>query len=90
MTIDHTLSKLLSKKASQDALKELVAYNIVKALQAAKDSNQVDITLCSGLGCPLSKSCFRALAKGNPEYQSYFMGIPLKEDGTCDYYGSIE
>ena len=48
-----------------------------------------DITMCKGqIGatiCPYKDRCHRYTAKANEYYQSYFVGLPIK-DGKCDYY----
>ena len=45
-----------------------------------------DITKCDGLNCPLKDTCYRHTATTNEYYQSWFMEIPLQENGTCEYY----
>lgn len=45
-----------------------------------------DITMCEGLECPLKESCYRYTATPNEFRQSYFLEIPLKEDGECEHY----
>ena len=47
-----------------------------------------DITMCKGDQCPLKETCYRYKAKPSM-YQSYFVDIPLKEDGTCEYFMEI-
>lgn len=48
----------------------------------------LDITMCNGEHCPLKESCYRH--KATPDhYQSYFVDIPLKEDGTCEHFMEI-
>lgn len=44
-----------------------------------------DISKCRGIDCPLKENCVRYTA---PEgvWQSWFFDVPIKEDGTCDYY----
>lgn len=49
-----------------------------------------DISMCSGQECPKKDTCFRYLAKPSEFRQSYFMGPPVKEDGTCNHYWKIE
>lgn len=45
----------------------------------------MDITMCKGTDCPLKETCYRY--KATPSLlQSVFIDVPLKEDGTCDYY----
>jgi len=47
-----------------------------------------DITKCLGekdkIVCPYKEKCYRFTAKSD-EYQSYFQGMPLKND-KCDHY----
>ena len=47
-----------------------------------------DITMCKGEEnesiCPYREKCYRFTAKADV-YQSYFKGIPLK-DNKCDHY----
>jgi hypothetical protein len=47
-----------------------------------------DITKCFGeedeIICPYRDQCFRFTAKAD-QYQSYFQGMPLKND-KCDHY----
>lgn len=54
-----------------------------------------DITVCSGNGCPLANTCWRALAPRDYIYQSQFVTPPFKaspwKDGdwmpyACEYY----
>lgn len=50
----------------------------------------VDMTMCRGKGCPMAKYCYRAIAKANPQYQSYFVTTPIKEgDINCEHYISV-
>ena len=49
-----------------------------------------DISMCSGQTCPQKDTCFRYLAKPSEWRQSYFLGIPLKEDGTCEHYWEVK
>lgn len=48
-----------------------------------------DITKCFGeeneIICPYREKCYRFTAKGDELYQSYFVGLPLKND-KCDHY----
>jgi hypothetical protein len=44
-----------------------------------------DITMCSGQDCPMRERCHRSTASPSSR-QSYFLGIPLKEDKTCDHF----
>jgi hypothetical protein len=43
-----------------------------------------DITMCEGTDCPHKDECYRHTAPVNEYRQSYFVVVPLKEDGTCD------
>jgi len=45
-----------------------------------------DISMCNGQQCPKKDTCFRYLAEPSKWRQTYFLGIPLKEDGTCEHY----
>ena len=45
-----------------------------------------DISMCSGLKCPLKDKCYRKTAKPNPYRQSMFSKPPVKEDNSCDYF----
>lgn len=38
----------------------------------------MDITKCSGEGCPIKERCFRFTSETEPLYQSYFTEIPGK------------
>jgi hypothetical protein len=49
-----------------------------------------DITKCSGEGCPLSETCYRFTAVGDPYYQSYFVQPPYKEDTGCSMFWNTE
>jgi hypothetical protein len=50
-----------------------------------------DITMCSGLRCPLKDTCYRFKAKANPEWQSYFERPPYdKKTGKCELYWKVE
>ena len=48
-----------------------------------------DITKCYGqieeLNCPYKENCYRFTAKADELYQSYFIGLPLKNN-KCDHY----
>jgi hypothetical protein len=48
-----------------------------------------DIAMCYGsIGakiCPLKDQCYRHTAERD-EYQSIFAELPLKEDGSCEYF----
>jgi len=43
-----------------------------------------DITKCTGKGCPLKETCYRFTAH-EEIYQSFFVGVPIK-NGQCEYY----
>ena len=45
-----------------------------------------DITMCPGQDCPMKERCYRSTATPSDWRQTYFLGIPLKEDKTCDYF----
>ena len=45
-----------------------------------------DITICEGSGCSRQDLCYRFTATKNIYRQSYFMNVPLQEDGSCDQY----
>ena len=49
-----------------------------------------DITMCSGQDCPMKDRCYRSTATPSNWRQSYFLGIPLKEDKTCDHFWDNE
>jgi hypothetical protein len=43
-----------------------------------------DITMCSGVGCPIRENCYRFTAPVNEHRQSMFMEIPCdNESKTC-------
>lgn len=49
-----------------------------------------DITMCNGEDpdgkvCPVRKLCYRHTATPTPDYQSYFVTIPLDDKGECRY-----
>ncbi len=49
----------------------------------------MDITMCSGQGCPIKEKCYRFTAKPSEFRQSYFLDTPIKiKDGVakCDHY----
>lgn len=50
----------------------------------------VDMCLCSGVGCNRADNCLRARAVGCEYRQSYFVGLPNNEDGTCNYYADVK
>jgi hypothetical protein len=43
-----------------------------------------DITKCTGEGCALKETCYRFTASTGM-YQSFFVGVPIK-NGQCEYY----
>lgn len=45
----------------------------------------MDITMCTGEGCPAKEECLRYTAKANELRQSYFLEPPIK-DGKCEMY----
>ena len=45
-----------------------------------------DITMCKGINCNQTNTCYRYLAKANPYRQSYFEKTPVSKDGKCDEY----
>lgn len=45
-----------------------------------------DITMCLGEGCPQKDKCYRFTATPSEWRQSYFLGLPMKEDETCEHY----
>jgi hypothetical protein len=47
------------------------------------------LTKCSGNGCEMKNKCFRYTSPSN-SYQSYFTEVPLKENGTCDYFLQVD
>lgn len=55
-----------------------------------------DIAMCEGRSddgkreCPHRLRCYRHLATPTPTRQSYFVGMPLREDDTCQYLWSVE
>lgn len=44
-----------------------------------------DISMCTGVGCPLKYKCYRYTVKPDKYYQSYFGKPPYSEDGGCNY-----
>jgi hypothetical protein len=54
----------------------------------------MDITKCTGEGCPVKEFCFRFTAPDSEYRQSYFVEPPMVvEDGkfiTCDMYWGEE
>ena len=44
-----------------------------------------DVTMCSGIECPIKEKCLRYTSEPNEFRQSYFYETPLK-DGICDKY----
>ena len=49
----------------------------------------VDISMCSGEGCPRKNECYRHRAKDAGEYQSWFARPPLESDLNCDEFLEI-
>ncbi len=47
-----------------------------------------DITMCSGVGCPLKEKCYRFKAIPCEFRQSYFTEPPLK-NGKCEYFSKL-
>lgn len=47
-----------------------------------------DITMCTGVGCPLKETCYRYKAKPDEWWQSFFMTPPF-EKGKCEHYWEI-
>jgi hypothetical protein len=45
-----------------------------------------DITKCRGDNCPHRVKCYRFIAPGSVDYQSYFVDPPIKDDGSCEYF----
>ena len=50
----------------------------------------VDLTLCSGEGCPLKDRCYRFVTEGDPIHQSRAM-LPLYDHrvGICLYFEKV-
>ena len=48
-----------------------------------------DITMCTGVGCPLKETCYRYKAKPDEYWQSFFMKPPF-EKGKCEHYWEIK
>lgn len=51
----------------------------------ARGINMPDITKCEGTNCPLKERCYRYTSQPSEYLQSYFIGTPVKKDGTCEY-----
>jgi hypothetical protein len=45
-----------------------------------------DITMCEGVLCPHKENCYRFTATPSEFRQSYFLNVPIQENGKCDYY----
>lgn len=45
-----------------------------------------DITMCDGINCPLRETCYRFKAKPDKYGQSYFVKVPVDNDGKCEFY----
>ena len=48
-----------------------------------------DIAMCKGDGCSRREQCYRAMAKPDKYWQTYFTTAPVKEDGECGYFEPI-
>ena len=48
-----------------------------------------DITMCEGINCTQTNTCYRYLAKANPYRQSYFEKTPVLKDGECEMFWDI-
>lgn len=59
---------------------------------------KLDITKCTGEGCPIKNQCYRFTAEGNPLYQSWLVEIPgkwhedilNKEVWECNMFWGVE
>ena len=49
----------------------------------------MDITMCTGISCPMKETCLRYKGEVNKYRQSFFKDIPLV-DGKCEYYWEIK
>lgn len=46
-----------------------------------------DIAMCKGTDCPFKDKCYRANAKPDPYWQSWFMEVPYdKNTNSCEHY----
>jgi len=50
----------------------------------------MDITKCKGTNCDKREFCYRYTAMESKYYQSWFVDVPIKKDGTCDEYWEIK
>jgi hypothetical protein len=48
------------------------------------------LTKCSGKKCSIKEKCFRYTSVPKHFNQSYFPEVPLKENGTCDYFLQVD
>ena len=48
-----------------------------------------DITMCSGLNCPLKETCYRFKAMKKVYGQAYFLSPPYI-DSECEYYWKLD
>jgi hypothetical protein len=51
-------------------------------------SNNMDITKCTGINCPIKEQCRRFTAKDSERNQSYFAEPPIKNDKCVMYWGA--
>ena len=49
-----------------------------------------DISMCHDKTCTKRKDCYRYRAQANEFRQSYFMGSPKNEDGSCDHHCPVQ
>lgn len=49
-----------------------------------------DISMCTNKSCENNEKCYRYRAVPNEWRQSFFLGSPQKEDGSCDHYWPVE
>ena len=49
-----------------------------------------DITKCKGTNCDKREFCYRYTAMESKYYQSWFVDVPIKKDGTCDEYWEMK
>ena len=46
-----------------------------------------DITMCSGIDCPLKENCYRYTAQPSKYRQSFFSEVPYNiEEKRCEYF----
>lgn len=48
-----------------------------------------DISMCSGVGCPMRNECHRFTAPKNDFWQSWFENIPYKDENGKDVCDSF-